>query len=186
MALTQHAQLELELAGFFNDDGMYGDLIGKAVMELIEVFANQGHSGMSAGIVSSLFNKLANYEPLQEITGKDGEWAEVFNDSDGQPVYQNKRCSAMFKHSDGRVTYNDAIIKRCLNGTTWNGPLYLTREDAIKNVNQIKVEVKEFPFTPKTFYIDVLEEEIEKHDWIMWVAYPPQLDEAFEYYKKST
>jgi hypothetical protein len=91
----------------------------------------------------------------------------------------------MFKHSDGRVTYNDAIIKRCLNGTSWNGPLYLTREDAINNANQIKVEIKEFPFTPKTFYIDVLEEEVAKDDWIMWVAHPPQLDEVFEYYKKS-
>jgi hypothetical protein len=185
MPLTQHAQTELELAGYFSNEGMYGDLIGKAVMELIEVFANQGHSGMSAGLVAGLFNKLANYEPLQEITGRDEEWAEAFNDSDGQPVYQNKRCSAMFKHVDGRVTYNDSIIKRTQTGTCWNGPLYLTREDAINNINKIQVEVKEYPFTPKTFYVDVLEEEIEKDDWIMWVKDPSQLDEVFEYYKKS-
>jgi len=186
MSLTQHAQTELELAGYFSNEGMYGDLIGKAVMELIEVFANQGHSGMSAGVVSGLFNKLANYEPLQGITGRDEEWGEVFNDAKGQPVYQNKRCSTMFKYSDGRVSYNSSIIKRCPNGTTWSGPLYLTREDAINNVNKIEVEVRGFPFTPKTFYIDVLEEEIEKDDWIMWVKNPSQLYEVFEYYKKST
>ena len=187
MSLVQHAQLELELSGYFKEDSdFYGGMTGKAVMELIEVFANQGHSGMSAGIVASLFSKLANYEPLQPVTGRDEEWAEAFNDSNGHPVYQNKRCSAMFKHAGGRVTYNDSIVKRCLNGTTWTGPLYLTREDAINNVNKIEVEVRGFPFTPKTFYIDVLEEEIAKDDWIMWVAYPPQLDEVFEYYKKST
>ena len=185
MSLKQHAQLELELAGFFDKDSDYGGMVGDAVMELIKVFANQGHSGMSAGIVSSLFNKLAKYEPLQPVTGRDEEWVEAFNDSNGQPVLQNKRCSAMFKHADGRVTYNDAIIKRCLNGTSWTGPLFLTKEDSINNVNQIKVEVKEFPFTPRTFYIDVLEEEIAKDDWIMWVADPKQLDEVFEYYQRT-
>jgi hypothetical protein len=46
------------------------------------------------------------------------------------------------------------------------------------------LEIKGFPFTPKTFYIDVLEEEIKKDDWIMWVKDPKQLDEVWEYYKK--
>jgi hypothetical protein len=45
-------------------------------------------------------------------------------------------------------------------------------------------EIKGFPFTPKTFYIDVLEEEIEKDDWIMWCKDPSQLNEVWEYYKK--
>jgi len=187
VTLTQHAQTELELAGYFKEDSdFYGGMTGKAVMELIEVFANQGHSGMSAGIVAGLFNKLAKYEPLQGITGRDEEWVEAYNDKDGQPVYQNKRCSAVFKHSDGRATYNDDVVKRSPNGTCWTGgPLYLTREDAINGVNRIKLEVKEFPFTPKTFYVDVIEEEIAKDDWIMWVKDQSQLDEVFEYYKKS-
>jgi len=184
MPLTQHAQTELELAGYFSNEGMYGDLIGKAVMELIEVFANQGHSGMSAGLVAGLFNKLANYEPLQEITGRDEEWAEAFNDEEGQPVYQNKRCSALFKYTNGRASYGQAIVKRCPDGSCWSGPLYLTREDAINNINKIQVEVKEYPFVPKTFYVDVIEEEVKKDDWIMWVKDPSQLDEVFEYYKK--
>ena len=184
MSLTQHAQLELELQGLFSEEGdFYGGYTGKAVMELIEVFSKQGHSGMSAGIVIDLFSKLANYKPLGPLTGKGEEWA--FLDYGDDLRYQNKRDSAVFKQADGRITYNSAIIKRCPNGTTWGGPLYPTREDAINNTNRISVEVAGFPFTPKTFYIDVLEEEIEKDDWIMWVKDPSQLDEVFSYYKQT-
>lgn len=64
MSLTQHAELELKLSGLFSEEGdFYGGSTGKAVMELIEVFSKQGHSGMSAPIVADLFKKLANYEP---------------------------------------------------------------------------------------------------------------------------
>jgi hypothetical protein len=62
----------------------------------------------------------------------------------------------------------------------------MTREDAINNSNRFhsSLEIKGFPFTPKTFYIDFLEEEIKKDDWIMWVKDSKQLDEVWEYYKK--
>lgn len=185
MSTTSHAKFELELAGFFDEDSDYAGAIGEAVMELMEVFAKQGHSGGSAPIVASLFHKLANYEPLGPITGKDEEWGDI-RDIAGEPWYQNKRESGLFKDSDGRVTYNDAIIKRCPNGTTWSGTIYMTREDAINNTNRFhsSLEIKGFPFIPKTFYIDVLEEEIKKDDWIMWVKDPKQLDEVWEYYKK--
>lgn len=185
MSTTSHAKFELELAGFFDEDSDYGGAIGGAVMELMEVFEKQGHSGGSAPIVASLFHKLANYKPLGPITGKDEEWGDIRNISD-DPWYQNKRESGLFKDKDGRVTYNSAIIKRCPSGTTWSGPIYMTREDAINNSNRFhsSLEIKGFPFTPKTFYIDVLEEEIKKDDWIMWVKDPKQLDEVWEYYKK--
>lgn len=180
MALIEHAKSELELAGLFSDTGdFYGGMTGNAVMELIEVFAKQGHSGMSAAGVIHLFSKLANFEPISPVQGTDDEWVNTFDD-----MLQNKRYSAVFKHSDGTCTYNDAVVKRCPNGTTWTGPLYLTREDAINNINQIKVKIKGFPFTPKTFYIDVIEEEIEKGNWIMWVKDPNQLEELFNYYDK--
>ena len=121
MSLIEHAKLELELEGLFSKDGdFYKGMTGKSVMELMEVFAKQGHSGMSAGIVADLFYKLAKYEPLQPITGKDEEWC-LLGYSDIE--YQNKRESGLFKKADGRVTYNSAIIKRCPNGVTWSGPL---------------------------------------------------------------
>ena len=185
MSTTSHAKFELELAGFFDEDSDYGGAIGGAVMELMEVFEKQGHSGGSAPIVASLFHKLANYEPLGPITGKDEEWGDV-SFMANNILYQNKREGGLFKHKDGRVTYTSAIIKRCPDGVTWSGPIYMTREDAINDTNRFhsSLEIKGFPFTPKTFYIDVLEEEIKKDDWIMWVKDPKQLDDVWEYYKK--
>jgi hypothetical protein len=181
MSLTNHAKLELENIGAFSEEkDFYGGMTGKAVMELIEVFAKQNHSGMSASIVADIFHKLAKHQVISPLTGEDDEWCKLeYGDN---IKYQNNRNSAVFKQENGDVTYNDSIIKRCPNGTTWTGPLYLTREDAIDNINMIRVKVKSFPFTPKTFYVDVLEEEIKQDDWIMWMKDPKQLDKILEYY----
>ncbi len=168
MNLSKHAKTELELIGAFSEeDDFYGGMTGKAVMELIEVFS-----------------KLANYKPLQPITGKDEEWAKL--DYEDGLTYQNLRESGLFKHADGRVTYVDALIKRSPDGTCWSGPIYMTREDAINDRNRFSgsLEILGFPFTPKTFYIDVIEEEIKPDDWIIWVKDPAQLDQVWEYYKK--
>lgn len=182
-SLIKHAQTELEFIGAFSEDkDFYGGETGKAVMELIEVFSKQGHSGMSAQVVIDLFTKLAKYEQLGALTGKDEEWGQL--DYGDDIFYQNLRNSAVFKQADGNITYNDAIIKRCENGSCWSGPLYPTREDAINGTNRIRVAAKGFPFVPKTFYIDVIEEEIKKDDWIMWVKNPQQLEKVFQYYKK--
>jgi len=183
MTLVDHARFELELKGLMSEEGdFYGGMTGQAVMELIEVFSKQGHSGMSAGRVLSLFSKLARFEPIGPLTGKDEEWRLL--DYSKKVIYQNMRCSAVFKDAQGIATYNSAIVKRCPNGANWTGPLYMTKEDAINNTNKIEVAIKEFPFTPKTFFIDVIEEEIEEDDWIMWVKDPQQLEEVFEYYKQ--
>lgn len=180
--LIKHAQSELEAAGLFSEKGdFYEGMTGKCVMELIEVFSKQGHSGMSAPLVIKLFSTLAHFEPIGPVMGTDNEWGET---SVMPGVFQNKRFSSVFKNEDGTCTYNEAVVKRCENGATWTGPLYLTRQDAIRSVNQIKVKIKSFPFIPKTFYIDVIEEEIAKDDWIMWVKDPKQLEELFNYYEK--
>jgi len=57
MGLMEHAKKELELAGLFAKDSDYGGMLGDAVLELIEKFAEQGHSGASAGMVSDLFGR---------------------------------------------------------------------------------------------------------------------------------
>jgi len=40
------------------EEGIYDGMIGEAVEELSKVFADQGHSGMSASIVLSIFFQL--------------------------------------------------------------------------------------------------------------------------------
>jgi hypothetical protein len=190
MSLIDHAKTELQIAGLFDNDSDYNGDIGEAVMELIEVFAKQGHSGMSAPYVASIFEKLANYKPLIGITGKDEEWGDVRNIGDGKPWYQNKRCSALFKDGkDGKPYYIDAIIIRDQNGTCWSGMVWLNEEDyksgdRSKMIGK-KAYVKEFPFYPKTFYIDVKAIEVAKDDWESFVVDPSQLDEVWEYYDKN-
>jgi len=63
--LVSHARHELESQGLF-DQGrdFYGGMTGNAVLELVELFALQGHSGMSAGLVRALFGKVAGFQPL--------------------------------------------------------------------------------------------------------------------------
>lgn len=188
MSLIEHAKTELQIAGLFDKEGdFYDGMTGKAVMELIEVFAKQGHSGMSAPYVISIFEKVANFKPLIGITGKDEEWSDVRDLGVGGSWYQNKRCSAIFKDGkDGRPYYIDAIVKRDQNGTCWSGFAWLSEED-YKTGDRSKMVgkkgyIKSFPFTPKTFYIDVRDVEVAKDDWESFVVDPSQLDEIKEYY----
>jgi hypothetical protein len=102
MGLLEHTKVELEIAGLLSEEGdFYGGETGKAVLELMEVFSKQGHSGMSAPMVADIFHKLANYKPLGPITGKDEEWTLL--DYSDKVKFQNKRESGLFKDSDGKV-----------------------------------------------------------------------------------
>ena len=145
---------------------------------------------MSAPIIADLFKRLANYEPLQPITGKDEEWGDVRDLGDGVPYYQNKRCSALFKNGeDGKPYYIDAIVKRDQKGICWSGMAWLSEED-YKSGDRSKMVgkrgyIKSFPFTPKTFYIDVRDVEVTKDDWESFVVDPTQLDEVWNYYDKE-
>jgi len=183
--LIQHAKQELEIAGMFDEDADYGGLLAKSTMELIEKFAEQGHSGGSAPSVIHMFSKLANFKPLGPITGKDEEWTEV---SDG--VFQNKRLSAVFKHGkDGKPYYLDAMVFKGQNGNTFtsSGSVKLKDGSTIQSRQFIKL-----PFTPKTFYVDVIETEwadkeetIKKEGggwWTSIIKDESQLKEVFEYY----
>ncbi len=113
MSLTEHAKQELEMAGFFDKGSDYGGELGNATLELVKLFAKQGHSGISAGIVRNLFNKLADYKPLSPLTFNDDEWSNEIARSDN--VYQNKRNSAVFKdgmrHIDIERDLKDVMAK---------------------------------------------------------------------------
>jgi hypothetical protein len=99
--LVRHAKAELEHAGCFDKTAMYGGMVGDAVLELIRVFAAQGHSGMSASIVRSLFAKVAAWEPLGPITSAPDEWMEVSTDT-----WQCRRNPSCFSSNGGRTYYD--------------------------------------------------------------------------------
>jgi len=106
------------------------------VMKMIEQFSEEGHSGFSASMAISMFERLARFEPLSPLTGKPDEWNEV---AEGQ--WQNRRCSHVFKDADGRAYDMDGRIFREPDGscfTNSNSRVYI-----------------DFPYTPKREYIDV-------------------------------
>jgi hypothetical protein len=137
-SLVEHASAELESAGWFDKDGMYHGMIGEAVIQLVKLFAEQGHSGMSAGIVRNLFNTVASYRPIEPLTGEDSEWMEC-GEQDGKPLYQNRRCSRVFKCGD--EAYD-------IDGIVWRDPSGFTYTNKAS-----RVPVK-FPYTPTTEYRD--------------------------------
>ena len=160
----EYAKEELKKAGFLDKNEMYGGMIGEAVMELLAVFEKQGHSGNSAEIVSSLFKKLAMFEPLTSITGEEEEWNEVTKE-----VFQNKRKSDVFKEGkEGRAYYLDAIVWRESSGSCFSGSC-----DGILS----RQYIKSFPFNSKTFIIDVTREGEDNH-----IKDLKDLDVVWEYY----
>jgi hypothetical protein len=116
--LTEHAQKELELAGMFDEDSDYDGAAGKAVMELVETFSAQGHSGMSAGLVLALFDKVARFQPLAPISSDPEEWNYIADEIDGQSIYQNRRRSTTFSR-DGGKTWYDIDDSSFNSGDTW-------------------------------------------------------------------
>lgn len=103
--LVEHARRELKRSGWFDDDSDYGGMIGDAVEELIELFAKQGHSGMSASIVRLLFWDLSNFKALSPLTDDSAEWVDVAELSPGRGLWQNRRNSEAFSHDGGKTYY---------------------------------------------------------------------------------
>lgn len=98
--LIDYAKDELKRIGMIDSGEPYNDLAVKAILDLIELFASQGHSGFSAPYVISAFTRLAMFKPLSPLTGEDDEWMEADAGN-----LQNKRYSAVFKDKDG-IAYN--------------------------------------------------------------------------------
>lgn len=62
--LIDHATKELTKAGLFDKDSDYDGMLGDAALELITVFAGQGHSGMSAEMTTQLFERLSRFKEI--------------------------------------------------------------------------------------------------------------------------
>ena len=170
--LVNHAEKELKIAGLFDKDSDYNGMLAKSVIDLVKLFSEQGHSGASAAITISLFKELADFKTITSLTGKDEEWNEV---SDG--MFQNNRNSAVFKDSkDNKAYYIDAISWKTQTGSCWHG-----RADNISS----RQYIKSFPFKPKTFIIDVIEEEVKKDNWSLHIKNKEDLNKVWEFYDKK-
>jgi hypothetical protein len=90
---------------------IYDGMVNEAAVDIVGLFSAQGHSGGSAQITTEIVNRLMRYSPLTPLTGDDDEWMEV-----GTGVFQNKRCSHVFKEN-GRA--HDIELPRAEDATQW-------------------------------------------------------------------
>ena len=152
--LHKHALDEFRAAGWTDENGKFADDMQESicdhVLKLLDVFADEGHSSTTAPYTVDLFKKLAMFEPLVPLTGEDWEWVDV-SEMSGKTLYQNKRCSHVFK--DGDEAYDiDGIVFYDWYTDSETGEKrksYFTSKDS-------RVPVT-FPYTPKTEYKEYVE-----------------------------
>lgn len=110
--LINYAQREIERQGRTSPESDYDGELGKVVLDLITVFAQQGHNGYSASMTLKTFNRLSQFKPLSPLTGADDEWTHVTVGL-GHPesaLWQNKRCPSVFKDGTGQAWDIESIV----------------------------------------------------------------------------
>ena len=156
MSLESHALAEFRAAGWMDENGKYSDDIQESIckdmLELLSVFSSQGHSGFSANYLMNCFEKLARFEPIVPLTGEDWEWNDTGDYGYGDRIYQNKRCSRVFKQEDrfDGQAYDVGGKVFIEHGYDDNG-----EETTYSYTNGDSAVPITFPYTPKTEYIDV-------------------------------
>ena len=107
-------EYELKLAGYKlepideNDpsDEKYVQRIGNCVYEICKLFAEQGHSGLSANITLQLLDELLiKGNTLSPLTNNPDEWMDV-TEMSGYKLHQSKRKFSCFS-DDNLNTYYD-------------------------------------------------------------------------------
>ena len=92
----KHAREEFRAAGWMDENGDIKDemqaMICANVLDLLNLFSKQGHSGSSGAYALSMFNRLVDFKCIAPLTGEDWEWHDT-----GHDTYQNRRCSSVFK-----------------------------------------------------------------------------------------
>ena len=146
--MTTHAERELDIIGMKDEEGMNG-MMRKHILHMIEEFAAEGHSGFSASYAIQCLEKLLRFEPLSPLMGTDDEWVEV-SEYNGSPMWQNKRCSRVFKDETGAYDIDGKVFwdwHTDENGEKFKS--YFTSRDSRVYVT--------FPYVPTTVYEEWVE-----------------------------
>jgi hypothetical protein len=100
------AKRELELAGLFSPESDYEGMLGQALLEHVQLFGAQGHSGFSASMMAAILPKLIQRIPLTPNDHSQYEdVSEMFGHEPGTD-FQDTRDSRWFSHDSGRTWYN--------------------------------------------------------------------------------
>lgn len=111
MVMVEWAKKELELLGG-QDDEMQ-QMINKNILQMVETFCEQGHTGFSASYALGIITRLLDWKPITPLTGEDDEWNDV-----GRGTQQNKRCSAVFREN-GEAYYIEGKVFSDNGGKSW-------------------------------------------------------------------
>ncbi len=197
----RYAQQELGIlcktAGTEPDDRPVIEEFIPEMLALIDKFGNSGQSGGSApytaNAICSTLKKLMLQKPICPITGIDEEWCNTIGDGS---VYQNNRDGAIFKKGiDEKPYYLDAVVwKGDIEGESGND--WDTFSGTLWGITS-RQYIKSFPFTPKTFYIDVTRVPYDPSihpvnesvscgtgEFVYFIKDVKQLDVVWEYYDK--
>lgn len=160
------------------------------ILALVKKFGESGQSGGSAPFYAAAISKavrsLCMFDPIGPITGDASEWSDTSAMSN-EPLgttWQNKRLSSVFKDGiDGKSYYLDAVVFQ--GEDEWDR--FTGRVDNVSCAWYIK----SFPFTPKTFTIDVVRfpnttdadrVSCGDGDYLYHIKDPSQLEEVRAYY----
>lgn len=105
------------LTGDADGDRMQA-LMGENVADMVAMFGLQGHSGLSAGYAQRYIELALRFEPFSPLTGAESEWSAPFKYNGSQ---QNKRCSHVFRDSDGRAYDIQGKVFEEPNGSRYTG-----------------------------------------------------------------
>lgn len=173
MSLIEHAKTEFNIAGFYSESGDdLEDWVREAVLDLLETLTKHNPSGTTVGPIVNIFSKLAFYEPLNPITGVDEEWMSLAEaaggleipGNTGRDLYQNKRCSHLFKEGkDGKAYDINGRVFVDQNGVTFTRPYYDPEHPEMSSSVYV-----DFPYTPKNEYVKVFYDyEDEDADFVI-------------------
>jgi len=168
---ASYAQRELDILVKSSTDPNNRPIIEPFIPEILALTEKFGLSGQSGGsapytaaAITQALKKLLLQRPIMPITGIAEEWMDVAKyagKNEAECIWQNNRCSALFKNLKEQAWYLDAIIWKEENGSCYSGSAWLPNGEDVFYSRQL---VKSFPFTPKTFYIDVIK-QILPADW---------------------
>lgn len=128
--LVQHVRREV---------GMVDSDVVLNCTNIARVFSLEGHSGGSASIVIPWIERALSWEPIAPLTGDANEW-EDRSEISGEPLWQNRRCSRVFK--DGTGACYDV-----------NGKVFREPSGACYTNGKSRVPVT-FPYVPMTEYVE--------------------------------
>lgn len=138
--LINHAKRELSLLRSTEPDEMQ-DAIDAHVLRMVEVFSEAGHSGTSAPYTISILSKILAFEPVTPLKGDESEWNEV-----SAGVFQNNRCSTVFRQADRFDGQAYDIEGRIFKEPS--GSCYTSRDSMVPIT---------FPYTPSREYVNAPE-----------------------------